>query len=204
MICNICKNKKFIIPPWLNHKSSRRMCVYCRSLSRHRAFIKLYEKKINNIHNFSNKKCIVFSEKNNHRISYYLKNRIKTSVITADIEPGYNIRVNLEKMSNINDNSYDYVFLFHVLSVIKNEIEAIKEIHRILKPGGCLFINDGLSKKYKKINYSYSKNNVTKRLHDIESLPNILSPYFETEVNYETDPITQKKETYFISKKILI
>jgi len=43
---------------------------------------------------------------------------------------------------NIKDNSYDTIFIFNVISHVKNENSFIKEIKRILKPNGAVFIVD--------------------------------------------------------------
>lgn len=204
MNCIICKKNKFITPPWLKTKSTRKMCVFCRSLSRHRAFINLYEQQLHKTINFKNQNCLVISEKKNNRISYYLT-KITNTIQTADIENGYDLKINLENMPSIKTNSYDCIFIFHVLSVLKNDIFAIQELYRILKPNGYLFINDGLQPtpiSYNKTpTISYGVNNVVQRLHSEKSFKDFLSKYFDTSVKYALDPVTLKKETYFILKK---
>jgi SAM-dependent methyltransferase len=194
--CIICKRNKFIKPPWIKHKSKKKMCIFCRSLSRHRAFIYLYEQYLHKKINFNNKNCLVFSEKINNRISYYLK-KITNTIKTADIENGYDLKINLENMKSIKNDTYDCIFIFHVLSAIKNDVFAIQELYRILKPNGYIFINDGLAITP----ISYGVNNVVQRLHSEESLKNFLLKYFNTSVLYSFDPLSLKKETYFILQK---
>ena len=38
------------------------------------------------------------------------------------------------------DNSFDLVFASHVLEYVKNDKQAIKEIKRVLRPGGLAFL----------------------------------------------------------------
>ena len=106
-------------------------------------------------------------------------------------------------MKSIKNDTYDCIFIFHVLSTIKNDVFAIQELYRILKPNGYIFINDGLAItpiSFKK-GISYGVNNVVQRLHSEESLKNFLLKYFNTSVLYSFDPLSLKKETYFILQK---
>lgn len=49
-------------------------------------------------------------------------------------------RINIPPLEGIISDSYDYVISFQVIEHIKKDIAAIKEIHRVLKPGGKLII----------------------------------------------------------------
>lgn len=42
--------------------------------------------------------------------------------------------------ANYPDNYFDYVLMYHVIEHVLNPIEVVKELHRILKPGGILLI----------------------------------------------------------------
>lgn len=44
----------------------------------------------------------------------------------------------LPSLSGIADNSFDFAVTFQVIEHIKNDKEFVKEIHRVLKPGGKL------------------------------------------------------------------
>jgi len=56
---------------------------------------------------------------------------------TADLEMrGVTHRVDLQSMPQIPDGQYDLVFASHVLEHIPDDLAAIREIHRILAPGG--------------------------------------------------------------------
>ncbi len=45
-------------------------------------------------------------------------------------------QMNVPPLTGLEDDSFDFVVSFQVIEHIKNDIEFIKEIHRVLKPGG--------------------------------------------------------------------
>ncbi|NVO18915.1 MAG: class I SAM-dependent methyltransferase [Bacteroidetes bacterium] len=47
----------------------------------------------------------------------------------------------LPYLSGIEDNSFDFAVTFQVVEHIKNDKEFVKEIHRVLKPGGKLLMS---------------------------------------------------------------
>jgi ubiquinone/menaquinone biosynthesis C-methylase UbiE len=56
--------------------------------------------------------------------------------ITGDLEsPLATIKMDIHQIP-FPDNSFDVVFSNHVLEHVENDIEACKEINRVLKPGG--------------------------------------------------------------------
>ena len=50
------------------------------------------------------------------------------------------IKMNIPPLSGIADNSFDFVITFQVIEHIKNDKLFVKEIHRVLKPGGKLIV----------------------------------------------------------------
>ncbi len=48
---------------------------------------------------------------------------------------------NVPPLSFLEDNSFDYVICFQVIEHIKKDAEVIKEIYRVLKPGGTLIMS---------------------------------------------------------------
>jgi len=61
--------------------------------------------------------------------------------------PFLNLEVQVNKNINFPDNTFDAVLLFAVLTCIPqntNQLHLIKEIKRVLKPGGIIYINDFL------------------------------------------------------------
>lgn len=51
------------------------------------------------------------------------------------------IVVDLNKLLPFSDNFADAIFLFSVIYILKNPADILKEINRILKPGGVLFLS---------------------------------------------------------------
>lgn len=47
----------------------------------------------------------------------------------------------LPSLKGIADNSFDYAVTFQVIEHIKDDLGFIREIHRVLKPGGQLFVS---------------------------------------------------------------
>ena len=51
------------------------------------------------------------------------------------------VQMNVPPLKGIDDNSFDYVITFQVIEHIKNDNEFVKEIYRVLKPGGKLIVS---------------------------------------------------------------
>ena len=110
----------------------------------------------------SNSKCPGCSSLERHRLLWlYLKSKqnILTSKINLlNISPDYATQTKLKRLANINytsidlksslamykedltnlsfkDNSFDAILCYHVLEHIEDDLKAISELYRILKPG---------------------------------------------------------------------
>jgi SAM-dependent methyltransferase len=75
---------------------------------------------------------------------FYIKNRI-TPLSNYD---RLNIRdvkyINIVQdltQTNLESNQYDIAIAWHVLEHIPEDIKAISEVHRLLKPGGCFLVS---------------------------------------------------------------
>jgi len=51
------------------------------------------------------------------------------------------VQMNVPPLTGIEDNSFDFVITFQVIEHIKDDNEFVKEIHRVLKPGGKLIVS---------------------------------------------------------------
>lgn len=65
------------------------------------------------------------------------------------VYPDYLIQMNLLSLT-IEDNSLDYVMCNHVLQDISDDIKAMQEIFRVLKPGGKAILQVPITNKIKK------------------------------------------------------
>jgi SAM-dependent methyltransferase len=56
--------------------------------------------------------------------------------ITADIEsPLAKVKMDIHDIP-FEDNSFDIIFCNHVLEHVRDDLQAMREMHRVLKPGG--------------------------------------------------------------------
>ncbi len=130
--CNICnKNlKKFI-----SLENGGKLCPYCGSNSRNRRLWKIltatYIKNNLNILDFSPSRCLYRKLKKNTAINY----------VTTDLSGNF-IADNKFDITNIavNDQSFDLVICYHILEHIIDDLQAMKELYRILKFSGTCII----------------------------------------------------------------
>jgi SAM-dependent methyltransferase len=130
--CPVCGGqfRKFL--PYGNQGIDNRLCPNCLSLERHR-LIWLFLKHKTNF--FSEKLSILHIAPEQPFIKRFkpLKNLKYT---TADLEsPIADVKMDIRQMPFDNE-TFDALICNHVLEHIDNELQATKEIYRVLKPGG--------------------------------------------------------------------
>lgn len=142
--CNCC-NKKF--RKFLNKGNVSRLnaqCPFCFSLERTRVLDFYIEKELN-IYQSENIKILHFApEYAIFRKMMEIKNAV---YIDADINPAY--ARNVIDITNIpfSENYFDFIICSHVLGHVPDEPLAIKEMFRVLKPGGIALVSTLLSDK---------------------------------------------------------
>lgn len=131
--CPICQTsyRKFLPYGRINPRENA-LCPNCLSLERHR-LLWLYLKDQTDF--FQNKKdvlhvapeaCFIHRFEKQHGEKY----------ITADIEsPLAKVKMDILQMP-FDENRFDVVLCNHVLEHVSDDIKAMQEIHRVLKPGG--------------------------------------------------------------------
>lgn len=80
----------------------------------------------------------------------------------------------LPSLAGIPDNSFDYAVTFQVIEHIKNDREFVKEIHRVLKPGGKM-----LATTPNRL-MSLTRNPWHIREYTATELKNLLSQFFQS------------------------
>lgn len=112
------------------------VCVGCGSRSRHRQ-----------IHDFIQKNGNPFDSKEVHaNFANSIEKKILLSkvskLVNFDIRPvkGVDLQMDISNMHQIKDSSFDGFVAIHVLNHVKDDEAALREIHRILKPGGIAMI----------------------------------------------------------------
>lgn len=110
------------------------LCPSCLSTARERLIIALLENDIK----LTGNKILHFSPEK--KIYNFIKS--SNEVITADIQPLFykNIdsKIKIEDATHLSfsDNNFDVVIGNHIMEHIPNDKKALKEIYRVLKPGG--------------------------------------------------------------------
>ncbi len=135
--------------------------------------------------------------------------------------PHLNLRVKKEKEIEFDDNSCDAVILFAVLTCIVNneeQMELLKEIKRVLKPNGIIYINDFLLntdernlKRYEDFKEKYEEYGVFElpegavvRHHNINWVEKCIAPFEKIkleQVDYTTMNGNKSKGYYFLGCK---
>ena len=130
--CNICgKNLSHFITT--SNKDS--LCPNCGSLERNRRLWQLLENEFlvpnSSILDFSPSRCLYRKLKKIKTLNY------QSTDLSGDFIADHQFDITNLK---INDNSFDLVICYHILEHITNDIKAIKELFRILKPGAKALI----------------------------------------------------------------
>lgn len=127
------------------------LCPRCHSLDRERLiylFLQhktdVFNKKISLLH-IAPRQSLKKIFKRAKNISYYQGDKY---------EEGYNYPKEVIKLDITNldfaDNTFDVIICNHVLEHIQNDYQAIKELYRVMKPGGFGIIQVPLSLKLEK------------------------------------------------------
>jgi SAM-dependent methyltransferase len=110
------------------------LCPACLSTARERLVIALLSSQFK----ITGKKILHFSPEKN--IYQFIKTH--NEVITADIQPLFyksidsNIKIEDATRLSYTDNSFDVVIGNHIMEHIPNDVKAMAEIYRVLKPEG--------------------------------------------------------------------
>ena len=110
------------------------ICPFCGSLSRTRRLWKLLFEDLN-----IKGKVLHFSPS---RSLYRRLKKIETiDYISTDFENEFlaDQKYDITKLE-IADNQFDFIICYHILEHIENDGQAMKELFRVLKPGGVAII----------------------------------------------------------------
>lgn len=131
--CPICGHHyKIFLPYGRINPRSNALCPHCQSLERHRLIwlylrekTEFFRKQLDVLH-IAPEACFMAGFEKQHGSRY----------ITADLEsPLAKVKMDIHQMP-FPDGSFDVVLCNHVLEHVQDDIQAMREIRRVLRPGG--------------------------------------------------------------------
>ena len=139
--CNVCnKTYKKFLPYGRMVSRENALCPNCLSLERHR-LMQFYLKEKTNFYTADLKVLHVAPE---HCFIKRFSALINIKYVTADIEsPLAMVKMDIHQIP-FEANSYDVAFCNHVMEHVADDIKAMSELYRILKPGGWAIIQSPL------------------------------------------------------------
>ncbi len=135
--CPICgKHYRTFLPYGRINPRPNALCPSCLSLERHR-LIWLYLKEKTN---FFSQQLDVLHIAPEHCFMEPFEHQHKGKYITADIEsPLAKVKMDIHQIP-FDDNHFDVVLCNHVLEHVRDDLQALKEIRRVLRPGGWAIV----------------------------------------------------------------
>lgn len=130
--CPVCGSKFRSFLPYGRESRSNALCPHCLALERHR-LIWLYLKQKTDFFTAKQKMLHIAPELCYIERFEALEN---LEYITADIEsPLAKVKMDIHDIP-FPDNEFDVIFCNHVLEHVRDDIQALNEIKRVLRPGG--------------------------------------------------------------------
>jgi SAM-dependent methyltransferase len=115
---------------------SDELCPACLSLSRHRLFWLFLEPRLDQ----HDQELAVLHFAPEEGIARRLAERPRIRYVTADLNPASTAMLSFDIMAiPFDDRSFDVVICNHVLEHVDDDRRAMREIFRVLRPGGFLY-----------------------------------------------------------------
>ncbi len=208
--CPICQSPRSAFKD-----ERKRKCPKCTSLERQRIFMKAYIDAISLSYDLEGKKGLLVSPSQAER---RMMEKLNVGVVdTLDIRPevGVDIVADVCDLPGDMEEKYDFVFASYVFTCVHDLDCALKNVAKVLKPGGILISVDPMvagaeTEEYtdlEKITSWYGKDNYEKykvgsfrRLGE-KGFVNVLTKYFDVQKYRERDPVTGTEMFVFVSSK---
>src|SRR5437867_12792950 len=124
--CNLCgwRGWEFGSDSWHPHN----ICLTCKSLLPEWSFDRL----------FKGRRVLHFAPERQVR---HLVEQLASQYVTADfLDPACDLHLNMSRMDALGENSFDTVIACDVLEHVPDDLEAMRELQRILSPDGVAVV----------------------------------------------------------------
>lgn len=112
-------------------------CVRCGALERHR-LVWLYFERMTDLFDRRPKRTLHVAPE--RMVENLLKRYLGSGYLTADLHnPNAMVRMDITDI-NYPDETFDVIYCSHVLEHVPDDIRAIREFHRVLKPNGWIVL----------------------------------------------------------------
>lgn len=136
--CPICLVKFNKFEPYGYPQRPNRMCPQCGSLERHRT-LKLFLERYN--FDLRSRRIRLLDIAPTKGLINFFKSHQNIEYISIDLNsPLAMYHMDISRLINFPDGYFDIVVCYHVLEHIKEDEKALREIYRVLKPGGFAIV----------------------------------------------------------------
>lgn len=148
--CPLCENDFYQFIPWADkhdhpnyklemYNKFTAICPLCNAHDRER-FYRLYLEQVEKLMNIGN--CTVLHIAPELQLRKWLKSLPGVHYLSGDLFPqdSETLKVDVTDIS-FDDDTFDIVLCSHVLEHVPNDRQAMRELHRILKPNGFAIVN---------------------------------------------------------------
>ena len=135
--CPVCENQSRHFLPFGSPPRRNAACPHCFALERHR-FVWLFFSRMSNLFDGSDKRVLHIAPERYFEPA--LKSKIGTGYLTADLlDPQAMVRMDITAIP-FPDRHFDVIYCSHVLEHVQDDRRALRELYRVLKPGGWAVI----------------------------------------------------------------
>ena len=145
--CPICKQTYKDFMPFRYRKSA--YCPTCKSLERHRYIyltlrdkLHFYEPPRKKVLHFAPDICLLDSMQKNPNIEYVTADYMTSFTDSITVKPDYVMSIDDIKFE---DNSFDVIIAIGILVMVPNDMKAMSEVYRVLKPNGYAIFHDPIN-----------------------------------------------------------
>jgi SAM-dependent methyltransferase len=145
--CPICKTSYKAFMPFRYRKNAH--CPRCKSLERHRYIyltlrdrLGFYAPPVKKVLHFAPDICLIEGIKKNPYIDYITADYMTSFTDSITVKPDYIMSIDAIQFS---ENTFDVVIAIGILVMVPDDSKAMREVLRVLKPGGYAVFHDPIN-----------------------------------------------------------